>query len=97
MWKAVESLFPAKSFAKGVSAGNAAKIVSALVNNTWQIGLDPSGVFFGTLPNGVGTFRVMLNGELTVMLFPLLELVPCLRIQLGRDGVSSRDLKGVLE
>ena len=96
LWTSLEALFPPKSFAKGSSDAAVAKIVGTLVSNTWAFGMDPTGNHCGVLPNGVGSFRLLMNGELTNIMFALPDLVAALRLQLGRDAITSQDIKEFL-
>ena len=68
------------------------KLVNAVLGACWACGQSSDYHGCSMLPNGLASLRLLASGEVTWILFSLMDLVPCLRTWWGKDDISTTAL-----
>ena len=89
-WDFVSSLF-APGFVP--ISDSMEKYLQNVMKATWLYGYDSQGAFVNSMPNGLGCFRLQCSGEIMWALFELRQLLPAIKLVLGKDDVGG--LEGV--
>ena len=87
---AIQLMFKSNSF---VDAGaDRPKLVNAVLGACWAFGQSSDYHGCSMLPNGLASLRLLASGEVSWILFSLMDLVPYLRTWWGKDDISTTAL-----
>eukprot|EP00971_Amphidinium_carterae_P352837 6492749-Amphidinium_carterae.1 len=88
MWEAVATLFPVDMQPLSVSASDP-KFMVTLLSSTWLYGQSSDFHAVTSMPNGLGSLRLLVSGVVRWLLFPLAQLLPFIKRSLGKDDLST--------
>ena len=88
LWAKTEALFHSDFVA---CSDKMEKYLIAVLKASWLFGYDNQGTFLGTMPNGLASLRMLCSGEILLVMFELRQLLPALKIILGKDDIGGID------
>ncbi|CAE7871566.1 unnamed protein product [Symbiodinium necroappetens] len=88
LWTKTEALFHHDFVA---CSDKMEKYLTAVLKASWLFGYDSQGTFVGTMPNGLASLRMLCSGEVLLVMFELRQLLPAMKILLGKDDVGGME------
>ncbi|CAE7667911.1 unnamed protein product [Symbiodinium sp. CCMP2456] len=92
LWSSIVELFEAKFTSPNEQMEN---YLQKIIQASWMVGFDTAAHYFGFLPNGLASMRLLCSGEMLWLLFDMRQLSAAMKVILEKDDHGG--IEGVTE